>query len=104
MALGKRTVARDQGAQRLVMFVLEPKVHSFIIKLWLEEAGDETGSLVWHGYITHVPDGDRHYLKTLSDIPDVIARYLEEMSPESKPQSVVRRWLRRLTFSLSRRS
>jgi hypothetical protein len=80
----------------VVMFVPEPKVQSFIVKLWLEEAGDETGRLVWHGYITHVPDGQRHYLKTPSDITDFITRYLEEMGLEPKSQWVVRRWLRRL--------
>jgi hypothetical protein len=76
------------------MFVPEPKVQSFIIKLWLEEAGDETGRLIWHGYITHVPDGHRHYFRTLDDITDVIARHLEEMGLGPKPKSVVRQWSR----------
>jgi len=84
------------------MFVPEPKVQSFIVKLWLEEAEGETGRLVWHGYITRVPDGSRHYLKTLSEVTDVIARYLEEMGLEPKSQSAVRRWLRHLSVRLSR--
>jgi hypothetical protein len=77
------------------MDIPESKVHSFIVKLWLEEAGDETGRTVWRGYITHVPGGERRYLKRLSGIADFIASYLKEngVKPDS---SWVTRWLGRL--------
>jgi len=55
----------------------ESKVHSFIVKLWLDEADEESGKPVWHGYITHVPDGERRYLKKLSEVVDFIKRYLD---------------------------
>jgi hypothetical protein len=53
----------------------EARAHSFIVKLWLEETGDErTG---WHGSITHVPSGERHYLRALGDILTFIRPYVE---------------------------
>jgi len=73
----------------------ESKVQSFIVKLRLEDAGDETGQVVWHGYITHVPGGERRYLKSLSDITDFIEATLKEIGVEPVP-SRLRRWLRRL--------
>ena len=73
----------------------ESKVQSFIVKLMLEDAGDETGMMVWHGYITHVPGGERRYLKSLSDITDFIEATLKETGVDLGP-SRIRRWLRRL--------
>jgi hypothetical protein len=82
----------------------ESKVHSFIVKLWQDEAGnDETEKPVWHGYITHVPDGERRYLKRLRDIADFIARFLEDGSFERERRSRLKSWLRRLNSSLMRR-
>ena len=52
----------------------ESKVHSFIVKLWLE---GETNLLAWHGHITHVPTGARRYFKKLSDITHFIGEYLD---------------------------
>jgi hypothetical protein len=55
----------------------EPNVHSFIIKLRLEEALYESGPTTWHGYITHVPSGERSYLRDLDGIAAFITPYLE---------------------------
>jgi hypothetical protein len=50
------------------MDTFEATNHSFIVRIWLEEP--ETGStcVSWRGYISHVPNGRRQYLTTLSDI------------------------------------
>jgi hypothetical protein len=40
----------------------------------LEETGDEAS---FHGYITHVPSGDRQYLRELADIITFIKPYIE---------------------------
>ncbi len=53
--------------------------HSFIIKIWLEEVADEADQAVWRGHITHVPSGERRYVKTLEDIATFIVPYLEAM-------------------------
>ena len=80
------------------MDTCEPKVHSFIVKIWFEEVGDETEGLVWHGYLTHVPSGERYYLKELSDIEDFIERCLGNLKDKPRHDSSLRRVIRRLRF------
>ena len=65
----------------------ESNVHSFIVKLWLEEAG-------WHGQITHVPSGERRYLKDLRDIVTFIKPFIGETDTTWVEQ--FRRWLKSL--------
>jgi hypothetical protein len=59
--------------------ITEGHVHSFIIKLWLEETVTQTGKVVWRGHITHVATRDRRYLKALHEIDLFIAEHLEEI-------------------------
>jgi hypothetical protein len=73
----------------------ESQVHSFIIKLWLER-GDETEEVRWHGYITHVPGGERLYLKKLSDISDFITSYLGGAEKKRERHLRLWQWLRRI--------
>jgi hypothetical protein len=58
---------------------LEPHTHSFIVKVWLEETAEEAGRAKWRGHVTHVPSGERRYLKNLDGITAFIASYLKEM-------------------------
>jgi hypothetical protein len=51
----------------------EAEVHSFIVKLWFES---EDRTVEWHGHVTHVPGGERRYLRELDDITDFIEPYL----------------------------
>lgn len=77
------------------MGVAESKVHSFIVKLWLEEAGDETGMVGWHGHITHVPSGERRYLQDLRDILSFVKPYIGESGADDAAQtSRARSWLK----------
>ncbi|GAB4191645.1 MAG: hypothetical protein OHK0022_05490 [Roseiflexaceae bacterium] len=55
--------------------MLEPKTHSFIVKVWLDEIGDDRRA-VWRGHITHVPTGSRRSFDRLATIVGVIAPYL----------------------------
>ena len=64
------------------MSLLEDHTHSFIVKVWLEETSAEGGRATWRGHITHVPSGERRYLKDLDDITSFIAPYLEKMGVE----------------------
>ena len=57
----------------------ESEAVSFIVKIQLERAGHESGSTIWHGYITHVPSGERRYLKDLNDIIAFIVPYLKQL-------------------------
>jgi len=62
----------------------ESNTHSFVIKVWLEETAEEAGRATWRGHITHVPSGERRYLKDLDDITAFIASYLKGMGIELK--------------------
>jgi hypothetical protein len=79
------------------MDIPETQVQSFIVKLWLEKAGEEMGTTVWHGHITHVPSGERHYLQDLSDIIGFIEPYIGETGSEGKQGSRARSWLKSWT-------
>ena len=73
----------------------ESKVHSFIVKLSLEET-DEGPSAVWRGYITHVPSGARRYLKDIDDIVTFVRLYVGNLGSESPASRTrLRSWLRR---------
>jgi hypothetical protein len=61
----------------------EATLHSFIVKLWLEDTGQQEKPMGWHGYITHVPSGDRQYLRELADILTFIEPYLESGTTDS---------------------
>jgi hypothetical protein len=61
------------------MDIYEASVHSFIVKIWLEETIEEAGQAIWRGHITHVPSGERRYLHKLDDVTAFIAPYLEDM-------------------------
>ena len=58
---------------------VEFNVHSFIVKVWLEEEGTKNVGTIWHGHITHVPSGEKRYLKNLGEIALFIQPYLEAM-------------------------
>ncbi len=64
------------------MGLLEEYTHSFIVKVWLEETAPEAGQATWRGHITHVPSGERRYLKELDDIKSFVTPYLESLGVE----------------------
>ena len=55
---------------------VEPFIHSYVIRIWLEDAGAENSGPVWRGHITHIPGEERKYLNDLSEIPAFIESYL----------------------------
>lgn len=56
----------------------EAIIHSFIIKIWIEEIFPEEERLVWEGHMVHVPDNEFKYFRNLEDIPRYISQYLDE--------------------------
>ena len=78
-------------------------MHSFIIKLWLEEAPEEKAdSVIWHGHITHVPGGERAYLKDLDSATAFITAYLEAYGVRFSTSGRFARRFRRLLMSARR--
>lgn len=57
----------------------EFNAHSFIVKVWIEEEANKDGNPIWRGHITHVPDGEQRYLRSLSEIESFIEPYLSAM-------------------------
>ncbi|HKO99557.1 MAG TPA: hypothetical protein VJU86_21325 [Pyrinomonadaceae bacterium] len=76
------------------MDLLESTAHSFIVKLWLEEAEGKSNQLTWHGYITHVPSGSRRYVKNLNEIPEFIKQYINNAPVQVGLKSRVSNWLK----------
>lgn len=52
--------------------------HSFILKVWVER-GAASAAPTWRGHITHVPGGERIYLRDLDAIAAFVAPYLARM-------------------------
>lgn len=84
------------------MDLLESNTYSFIVKIWLEETVEEAGRATWRGHITHVPGGERRYLKDLDDVPAFMAPYLERMGVKFGIRWRVSNWLGRLSACLGR--
>lgn len=59
--------------------MVESSIYSFIVKIWLEESAEGTEQAAWRGHITHVPSGERRYLRDLDEIAAFIVPYLKEM-------------------------
>lgn len=72
----------------------ESEVQSFIIKIWVEERATEADRGLWRGHITHVSSSRRRYLKTLDEIEDFIAPYLELMGVKLGVRWRMRSWLK----------
>ena len=84
------------------MDVAESTLHSFIVKLWLEDQDGKKGRRVWRGYVTHVPSGAQRYLTCLNDIEEFIKEYLDEGEIPSCSRSRVCEWIRRVTAGPTR--
>ncbi len=76
---------------------IESEAQSFIVRIWVEDRAEEGSLGVWRGQITHVPGGERCYLKKLDGVEDFMAPYLESMGVKLGMQWRIRQWFRRLT-------
>ena len=72
---------------------VEFNAHSFIVKVWVEEEINKHGNPIWHGHITHVPDGEQRYLRNLSEIERFVEPYLSDMGIRFSLRERIRRWL-----------
>lgn len=75
------------------MDLLESSTHSFIIKVWLEESATDDRGAGWRGHITHVPGGQRRYLKDLNEITAFIKPFLEATGVKFSLRSRLKRWV-----------
>jgi hypothetical protein len=49
---------------------------AFILRFWLEQREVEGALPIWRGVVEHIPTRERHYFENLSDIPTLLAPYL----------------------------
>jgi hypothetical protein len=56
----------------------ELNIHSFIVRVWLEETQANPRLVVWRGHITYVKNGNRHYFEDINEIPAFIVPHLKE--------------------------
>jgi hypothetical protein len=56
--------------------ITESNLHSFIIRVWFEEAPAGTCPPVWRGHIRHIPGGELRYFTNLNDITEFIRTHL----------------------------
>ena len=82
----------EQSAEGTLPRALELKFHSFIVKVWLEET-NQSGRAIWRGHITHVPGGERRYVRQLSEIETFIAPYLHTMGVGIGIRQRIKKWL-----------
>ena len=62
---------RESGEEEL-------NIHSFVVRVWLEEKQTNPRLVIWRGQITYVNNGDRHYFDDINEIPAFIAPHLKE--------------------------
>jgi hypothetical protein len=72
-------LSADQTAEKLNTDLVEFSTHSFVVKIWIEETPDESRNPLWRGHITHVPSGERRYLKSLNGLRAFVGPYLKLM-------------------------
>ena len=74
----------------------ESQLHSFIIKLWLEDVAEDGNQPMWGGQIKHVPGGEQRHVRNLEEITDFIKPYLESMGVELDSCARLCRWMKHL--------
>jgi hypothetical protein len=57
----------------------ETILHSFVVRLWLEEPGDRVRPAVWRGHVTHLPGGEQAYLSGLETLTAFVASFLRRV-------------------------
>ncbi len=58
------------------------ELHSFIVRIWLEERAAECACSVWRGSVTHVISGQRVHFCDIESLPSLIRPYLKAHSVE----------------------
>jgi hypothetical protein len=68
----------DQQHQGIMTF-FEADAHSFVMRIWRENRDDPDSSAEWRGWIEHVQSTQRHYFRSVSEIPQIVSAYVADM-------------------------
>jgi hypothetical protein len=58
---------------------VEPRTVSFVVKITVDDCVGEPDEIAWHGMVTHVPSGEKRYVKNLAEMEHYIAAHLERL-------------------------
>jgi hypothetical protein len=53
-------------------------IHSFLIRMWLEQSEDQSRHVIWRGRITHIPSNEQQYFTDEKNILSFIKSHLKE--------------------------
>jgi hypothetical protein len=81
------------SCRRCGLDLIEFNTHSFVVKVWREEPAEDQQEGQWRGHITHVPSGERRYLKSLNGIVGFMLPYLASMGVRLDAFWRLRSWL-----------
>jgi hypothetical protein len=54
-----------------------PDTHSFVVRVWIEDRCDTSGTVRWRGSVTHVPSGRTRYFEDLTDMCAFVAAHMQ---------------------------
>jgi hypothetical protein len=57
------------------------KIHSFIVRVWVEKKGDGSQPPVYRGQVVCLPGRERHYITQLEEILTLIQNDFDENQP-----------------------
>jgi hypothetical protein len=63
---------QDQG----IMTYFEAEAHSFVMRIWQENRDDPDDTVEWRGWIEHVQSAQRHYFRSIGEIPHIVSAYV----------------------------
>jgi hypothetical protein len=64
-------------------------IHSFVVRVWLENAQTDPETDAWRGQITHIPGGERKYFNDLAEITAFIRLHLKTTGDPTNLPTVV---------------
>ena len=71
------------------MTSIQPNTHSFIVKVWVDDAGQAQGR------ITHVPSGQVRHFVNVGEIATFVTPYLQQLGMKPTWSWKIRHWRRR---------
>lgn len=73
----------------------------FVVRIWVERRESNTtdaSDMTWRGVVEHLPDGERRYVKRISEMLEFIIPYMEAMGISFGAERWVKPWLRVLRY------
>jgi len=67
----------DQQHQGIMTY-FEAEAHSFVMRIWRENRDDPDSPAEWRGWLEHVQSTQRHYFRSVSDIPQIVSAYIPD--------------------------